>query len=419
MKPLHPVLLILGVGASVSFAEPQQGATVSSMLDANLNGMSDPWERRFNQGELFLPSNPDHAPEADPDFDGWSNLRESIAGTNPFDGSSPAGFLHTQLEFLGGEQETGPDGQTIVQAPGELMLTWPSQPGKRYTVYSSADPLMATWQSVGGSIGGADGTPPEPSFGTFFDSCRINLLREDGTFTPRLFFKTEVRDYDTDLDGLTDHEEYLLKTHPEKPETLSGFPDLWLAEYLQLHPADDLATIDINASLAEGGNLLEHILSGVNPGDPEAGNLPWVAVSGTGDSENVRNRQLRVGAGCSRALVVMVSSAEFPKWTDPLSSPQYNDRLKWKITPSSGEVIEGQLDVNSRHFQWLGAKQRHQIVRGMPGPVHYETTVLVCAPPGEELEFEVQVSAMNVGDAILPSQVAVGLVPLDQLPASE
>jgi hypothetical protein len=419
MKPLHPVLLILGVGASVALAEPQQGASVSTMLDANSNGMSDPWERRFHQGELFDPSRPDHTPDADPDSDGWSNLRESIAGTNPFDGSSPGGFLHTRIEFLGGARETGPDGEFILQAPGELLVTWPSQAGKRYTVYSSADPAQAVWQSVGGSDGGLGGTVAEPFSGTFFDSCRINLLRDDGSMIPRLFFKTEVRDFDSDGDGLTDHEEYLLKTHPEKSETLAGFPDLWLAEYLQLHPSDDIATIDINAPLTEGGNLLEHMLSGVSPGDPEAGDLPWVAVSGTGEQQNVRIRQLRVDAGCSRALVVIISSAEFPKWTDPLSSPQYNDRLKWKVTSTAGEVIEGQIDVNSRHFQWLGARDRHQIVRGMPGPVHYEETLLVCAPADEQLGFDVEISAMNVGDAILPSQVAVGLVPLAQLPAGE
>ena len=65
---------------------------VHAQLDFNSNGMSDVWERfynRANPGALFDPANPDHAPGADPDGDGWTNLQESVAGTDPFAGIPP------------------------------------------------------------------------------------------------------------------------------------------------------------------------------------------------------------------------------------------------------------------------------------------------------------------------------------------
>ncbi|MGD9419418.1 MAG: hypothetical protein Q7R22_010780, partial [Verrucomicrobiota bacterium JB025] len=53
-----------------------------AIVDVNGNGMSDVWEREFNDGELF---DEGFDPLADPDADGWTNVEESIAGTGPFD----------------------------------------------------------------------------------------------------------------------------------------------------------------------------------------------------------------------------------------------------------------------------------------------------------------------------------------------
>ena len=61
----------------------------TAQLDTQGIGMSDIWQRHFNQSNLFDPANPDHHPAADPDGDGWTNLQESFAGTDPFDNKPP------------------------------------------------------------------------------------------------------------------------------------------------------------------------------------------------------------------------------------------------------------------------------------------------------------------------------------------
>ena len=54
------------------------GASAASgqMIDLNGNGMSDVWEAVYNANGIN--------PNADPDGDGFSNLQEAVAGTNPF-----------------------------------------------------------------------------------------------------------------------------------------------------------------------------------------------------------------------------------------------------------------------------------------------------------------------------------------------
>ena len=55
-------------------------AIAPAIIDSNDNGMSDLWEQHFNNEELFPES---FDPTADPDGDGWSNLQEATAGTDP------------------------------------------------------------------------------------------------------------------------------------------------------------------------------------------------------------------------------------------------------------------------------------------------------------------------------------------------
>ncbi len=57
--------------------------------DENQNGMSDLWEKSFNQGQAFSSLDSNHDPAADPDGDGWTNHEEAIAGTHPFVADSP------------------------------------------------------------------------------------------------------------------------------------------------------------------------------------------------------------------------------------------------------------------------------------------------------------------------------------------
>ena len=50
------------------------------MIDLNTNGMSDVWEQLYGASGL--------SPNGDADGDGYSNLKEALAGSNPFDANS-------------------------------------------------------------------------------------------------------------------------------------------------------------------------------------------------------------------------------------------------------------------------------------------------------------------------------------------
>lgn len=192
-----------------------------AQLDTNANGMSDVWERQFNRdnpGELFDSANPAHHPEADPDGDGWTNHQESIAGTDPFDGNPPEGMIATQITYLKDqEEETSPeypDGRMI----DLTIISWDTLPGKEYTVVFSPDLSAGSWLAADVPYYG-DGLPAAIS---------IILTDSDGLNPDKLFWRVQVADLDSDGDGLTDYEEYLLGSNPFVWDTSgNGLPDSW------------------------------------------------------------------------------------------------------------------------------------------------------------------------------------------------
>ncbi len=68
-----------------------------AIIDTNNNGLSDPWEKAYNQGFLF-PNTFD--PQADPDHDGWTNAQEAGAGTDPFSPNPPRGLIQPTLDMM-------------------------------------------------------------------------------------------------------------------------------------------------------------------------------------------------------------------------------------------------------------------------------------------------------------------------------
>ncbi len=98
--------------------------------DDNFDGLEDLFQRRY----FPLFTAPQAGPNADPDGDGYNNLAEFIAGTNP---TNSASLLKIQSVLQNGSGST---------------LSWHSVAGKKYQVFSRADLSGATWQTAGSPV---------------------------------------------------------------------------------------------------------------------------------------------------------------------------------------------------------------------------------------------------------------------------
>ena len=74
--------MILPIGSSPP--RPQAGITRRTLDDTNGDGLPDTWQIQYF-GSI---SSPQASPGADPDGDGFSNLQEYLAGTDPTDAHS-------------------------------------------------------------------------------------------------------------------------------------------------------------------------------------------------------------------------------------------------------------------------------------------------------------------------------------------
>lgn len=146
----------------------------AAALDGNGNLQSDIWEMVF--GAAGLP------PAADADRDGWSNAEESLAGTNPFAGTS---FPRLEIHAAGGPP----------------VLRWEGLAGKRYTIESS--PNLAGWAVLESGITGHGAVLEWP------------LAPPGG----REFFRLVASDTDSDGDGISDWEELTLGFDPGRTQT--------------------------------------------------------------------------------------------------------------------------------------------------------------------------------------------------------
>ncbi len=148
-------------------------------LDVDNDGLCDVWEARYHATALL--------PEADEDGDGLSNLDESKAGTNPFDGNS----RHSA---------------SIASQAGVFHISLDSQLGKSYQLTSCLT-LNGPWQPVGSAIAGT---------GSALD---LTAPASGG----KGFFSVAVVDLDTDGDGLNDWaERQLAGFDPNVTDTFGG-----------------------------------------------------------------------------------------------------------------------------------------------------------------------------------------------------
>lgn len=164
MRVLSPGLLVACLSCFSSSAR--------AVLDSNADQTSDVWQSRFSAQAL--------SPLADTDGDGFTNLQESILGTDPRD---PASRLTTEAAAAAGGSG--------------LTLDWTGLRDKRYHLESSAD--LVNWSPLKSVVG--DG------------GARREHVAAAG---PRLFVRVRAEDFDGDGDGLSDWEERAVGFNPRR-----------------------------------------------------------------------------------------------------------------------------------------------------------------------------------------------------------
>jgi hypothetical protein len=265
----HGLLLFLGAAVI--------GTTAHALVDADGDGMSDIWEQEH--GFATTGTQPlDQQPDADPDGDGWTNIEEARAGTDPNSGKPPLGVIRPTI-------------LPHPSFPAVFVVSWPSLQGKRYSVYVSPDLSEGAWELVGSEVGTGDTIGYE-----------VEALDEDGFAPDALFWKVAIDDADTDGDGLTDFEEHSVGTNPGLYDTDNdGFADSFETttpgyDPLVANPNPDTDSDGLtdaeevgtgtNPNLADtdgdGTNDLDELNLGTNPKSPT--HKPFLPSNFFGDS---------------------------------------------------------------------------------------------------------------------------------------
>ncbi len=155
----------------------------SRNTDLNNNNLPDLWEARYQISGLSA--------GADSDGDGYTNLEESIMGTDPLDSAS-----HFRIRM---SKSSGND-----NSEDHLTLQYPRLFGKNQTLMSSND------------LSGFRNHPESPqALGDIY-----SLSITPGT-SDKNFYRVVLSDLDSDGDGLTNWEEILLGTSPSAGNSIS------------------------------------------------------------------------------------------------------------------------------------------------------------------------------------------------------
>ena len=287
-----------------------------AFVDTNDNGMSDIWEEQYNNGNLFPPG---IDPQADADGDGWSNARESVAGTDPFFPNPPAGYLSPQLARIPAVYTTPEGGgDPVLESPEALALTWPTVPGKHYTLEFSPDLQMTSWLAVEtGFIG--NGNEVTYSFA---------LEAQD-----KLFWRVAVTDVDSDNDGLNDAEEHTLGSNPANADSDGD----GLTDAEEQTRGTDPTKSDTDSDLT----------SDSEDADPLDGAIPWTKTP-----------------ECSYVVIELGkppfdSSPEIPNVAEP----------RFTALGEGGHVL---MSRDRESYWW---DEHGWMAIGAPGPEYYETFV--------------------------------------------
>ncbi len=198
---------------------------IPTTFDANANGLDDIWEMRYR-----VPAGTN--PTADTDGDGQTNLKEAIAGTDPFSNKS----THTvALETVSATNVT---------------FRCQTQRGKKYRLMRSANLTVSSFVAEGVS---QVATGPE----TMMTIPRSSAQRQ--------FYRVEVSDEDTDGDGVSNWSELQLGgINPTQADTYSGDAapsdrTVALAMVQELNSGSVKAML-VNSDAAEAGGSPAQIL---------------------------------------------------------------------------------------------------------------------------------------------------------------
>jgi uncharacterized protein (DUF1800 family) len=160
---------------SVFFVVCGMGVAQAHIIDLNHNGMSDIWEWMYNAYGVD--------PHADSDGDGFSNMQEAIADTNPFDSNS--------FPFI----------PIFANTTTNFSVTMPCALGKLYQLQSTTALGETNWV-VESSIEARSGT---------------NVTLTAPTTSVAQFYRIAIADVTSSGDGLTDWEAYQLGFDPANP----------------------------------------------------------------------------------------------------------------------------------------------------------------------------------------------------------
>lgn len=223
---------------------------LSAQVDANGNGISDIYERHFNNGQLF---GPEFTAAGDQDGDGQENLAESVSGTDPLKFDPPEGHLVQTIRHVPAiwGQEPGQN-EPVLLTPEAFEVQWQAVAGKEYTLMFSPDLEGGSWLPTGAPIYADIGGP-------ILTGCIPDA--GGGQMPDKFFWRVQAGDIDQDGDGLNDYEENLLGTLYWAEETYSGIPDLWLATHYPTAQGFDPDADDDSDGLTN----FDEYLNGSNP----------------------------------------------------------------------------------------------------------------------------------------------------------
>jgi hypothetical protein len=286
-----------------------------AMVDQNGNGMSDVWEWVYNAVGI--------SPNADADGDGFSNLQEALAGTNPFDSNSY------------------PKISVTTYSNASFSVGIPSAPGKVYQLQSVQFLGSTNWVNE---------TNLEATSG---NTLTLAVPAEVNT----KYFRIAISDTNTDGSSLNDWEKYQLGLDPSNPYS-NGQQDAnghaisdyaYVTNMLASQNVITIAATDVAATQPDPGQKTTAtgvftVTRGGFPLDTITVNLgsggPGIAVATAGLDYSNLPASVSLPAGISSATVTLVPMADTNLQTPVIAQLNLLPGANYTVgSPSNASVV--------------------------------------------------------------------------------